>query len=136
MGLLCIIIKNLYSQLIIFGLIINIIECKFFMKFVLKIKTNKDKSTEIFLPLHLKPTNMRTCMPRARRGQQKVQILKKSTMLCPSKNYYSKSVHNTLCIMLSKHCTLYSISNKDIYSQKLGRCLSFYVALLQITLNM
>ena len=59
------------------------------MKFVLWSKTNKDKSTDIFLPLLLKPTDIYSCaMRRAKKGQQKVPILKKTTGLCPSRSYY------------------------------------------------
>ena len=37
---------------------------------------------------HLEPTY--TCaMPRAKNGQQKVPILNKTTMICPSRSYYS-----------------------------------------------
>ena len=105
------------------------------MKFVLKIKANTAKSTEIFLPLHLKPTNMRTCNAESQKRSAKGSNFKEVDNALPIKKLSFKEC-NTLCIMLSKYCTLYSISNKDIYSQKLGRCLSFYIALLQITLNM
>ena len=61
------------------------------MKFVLQSKTtNKNKSTEICPPLLHKPTEICTrVMPRARKGQQKALILKKTTELCPSRSYYS-----------------------------------------------
>ena len=59
------------------------------MKFALKIKTKKDKSTEIVPSLLLTPPNICACaMPRAKKGQQKVPILKKTTGLCPSRSYY------------------------------------------------
>ena len=46
----------------------------------------KDKSTEIFPPLLLKPLYICVhVMPKAKIGQQKVQILKKICRLCPSR---------------------------------------------------
>ena len=46
------------------------------MKFVLQSKTGKYKSTEIFPPLLLKPTDICVCaMLRAKKCQQKVSIL-------------------------------------------------------------
>ena len=64
------------------------------MKFVLQSKTNKDKSTEIFPPLLLKPTNtwymrLRTDNAESQKDHQNVTILKKTTWLCPSKRDYS-----------------------------------------------
>ena len=57
------------------------------MKFVLKSKTSKDKSTHIFPPLLLKPPFICACaMLRNKKGQLKVQILKKTTVLWSSKN--------------------------------------------------
>ena len=53
------------------------------MKFALKCKTNKVKSTEIFPPLLLNPPYMCVPMPRAKTGQRKVQILMKTTVLAP-----------------------------------------------------
>ena len=53
-------------------------------------KTNKDITTEIFPPLFFKPTDIcARAMPGAKKGQQKVPILKKTTGLCPSRSYYS-----------------------------------------------
>ena len=50
----------------------------FFVKFELYSKTNKDKSTEIFPPLLLKPTYIcALAMPRFKKGHQKVQILRR-----------------------------------------------------------
>ena len=60
----------------------------FFVKFELYSKTNKDKSTEIFPPLLLKPTD--TCeraMQRANKGSAKGSNLKKTPWLCPSRKY-------------------------------------------------
>ena len=68
---------------------LNKIEFKI-MKFVLERKTNKDKSTKIFPPIRLQPTEIHACaMPRAKKDQKKVPILKKTTGLCPSRSYYS-----------------------------------------------
>ena len=59
------------------------------MKFALKSKTKKDKSTEIVPSLLLTPPNICACaVPRAKNGQQKVPILKKRTGLCPSRSHY------------------------------------------------
>ena len=53
----------------------------FFIKFVLCIKTNKDKSTKIITPLLLKPTDISArAMTRAKNSQQKLTILKKATV--------------------------------------------------------
>ena len=52
-----------------------------------KVKTSKDKSTEIFPPVLLKATDI--AMLRAQKGQQKVPNLKKTAGLCPFRNYYS-----------------------------------------------
>ena len=70
-----------------------------FMKFVKQTKTNLQKKCP---PLLLKPTDMCACaMPRAKKGQQKVPILKKTTGLCLSRSYYS---------MYAVQCTLvYSV---------------------------
>ena len=59
----------------------------FFMKFVFKSKTNKVKSTETVPTLLLKPTDIGAPVLRAKKGQQKVPILKKTTGLFPSRSY-------------------------------------------------
>ena len=70
--------EKLYSQSIIFCFkLVKIIEFKFL--------TNKDKFTEIVPPLLLTPC----AMVRAKKGQHKVQILKKTTGLCLSRSYFS-----------------------------------------------
>ena len=53
----------------------------FFMK---QSKTNKDKSIVISPPPLLKPSYIYAHVPRAKKGQQKVPTLKKTTGLCPS----------------------------------------------------
>ena len=53
-------------------------------------KANKDKSTEIFPPLllnHLIYAQLRMCNADSPKVQQKVQILKKTIVLCPSRSY-------------------------------------------------
>ena len=58
------------------------------MTFVLQRKTNEDKSTEIFPPLLCKPPYIHACdMTKAKKGQQKVPILKKTTVSWPSRSY-------------------------------------------------
>ena len=57
-----------------------------FLKFVFKTKTNEVKSTELLPLLLLKPTYICSLL-RAKKGQQKVQNLKKTTRLCPSTLY-------------------------------------------------
>ena len=52
-------------------------------------KTNKDKSSEIFPPLLLKPYICARSMLEVKKGQQMVPILKKKIVLCPSWSYYS-----------------------------------------------
>ena len=37
-------------------------------------------------------TNKAQAIPRAKKGQQKVQILKKTTVLCSSWSYYSMGI--------------------------------------------
>ena len=62
----------------------------FVMKSVFKSKTNKYKCTDIFLTLLPKPLFICACaMPRAKTGQQKVPILKRTTGIYPSRSYYS-----------------------------------------------
>ena len=60
------------------------------MKFVLSINTNKDKSTEILPPFLLKlPYYMLNCscaMPRAKKRSAKVNNLKNTTVLRPSRS--------------------------------------------------
>ena len=52
------------------------------MKFVLQSKKNIDKSTELFSPIFLKPTDLcGKAMLKAKKGQQKVPVLKKMTGL-------------------------------------------------------
>ena len=51
------------------------------MKLVLLCKTNKDKSTKFHL---FSLNHLAHAMPRAKKGQQKVPILKNMTGLCPS----------------------------------------------------
>ena len=52
------------------------------MNFVLQSKTNKDKSTEIAHPFsshHLTLALVHCAIPRTKKGQQKEQILRKTT---------------------------------------------------------
>ena len=54
------------------------------MKFISNSKRNKEISTEIFPPLLLKPTDKCTrVMPKAKKGEYNVLILKKTTELDP-----------------------------------------------------
>ena len=59
------------------------IEFKFALEnYIIKCKTNKNKSTEIYPPLLIKPPYIcARAMPRAKKTA-KVQILKKTTVLC------------------------------------------------------
>ena len=41
---------------------------------------------------------MRMCKAEIQKGQQKVQILKKTTVLCPSRSYYSMTEHCAVTI--------------------------------------
>ena len=54
---------------------------------------NKDKSSEIFPRLLLKPhyRYAHVLCREPKKGQQKVQILKKTTGHCPSRSYYSEN---------------------------------------------
>ena len=53
----------------------NLILFTKFIKFVYKVKTNKDKSTEIFPPLLLKPTDICTrAMPRAKKVSKRFKF--------------------------------------------------------------
>ena len=115
------------------------------MKFVLYIKTNKDKSTEIVLYpfsllhtiLYINCTCVQYCAkPRAKKGQQKLPILKKKTGLCHSievirlwlsrtkcspnlrverknKNYFIFYLHYLL--YLSHSCTLTLDSSVNLF---------------------
>ena len=78
-----------------------------FIKFVLCIKTNKNKPTKIITPLLLKPTDISArAMPRAKNSQQKLKILKKATLL-----YY-----NYIIICLTRSYT-YSMIRMFFHNQ-------------------
>ena len=65
----------------------KIVEFEFVHYKVKQTKTNLQKKCP---PLLLKPTDMCACaMPRAKKGQQKVPILKKTIVICLSWSYYS-----------------------------------------------
>ena len=83
------------------------------MKFVLSSKTNKNKTTEIFPPLLLKPTDIRaSAMPRVNKGQQKVSILKRATELYPSRSYYTMLL--LFCILFNHTCTFVQCTSPNL----------------------
>ena len=86
-----------------------------FLIFVLWSKTNKYKSTKIFPPLLLKPTYICVlAMPRPKERSVKAPILKKTTVLFPSKSYYSMT---NLGAMVSGHSSSGTLEHSAHFMQ-------------------
>ena len=86
-----------------------------FLIFVLWSKTNKYKSTKIFPPLLLKPTYICVlAMPRPKERSVKAPIFKKTTVLCPSKSYYSMT---NLGAMVSGHSSSGTLEHSAHFMQ-------------------
>ena len=82
------------------------------MKFVLESKTNKDKSTELFPYLILKPTHIHTCNAESQNRSAKGYNLKEDDRVLP------------LLVLL-----LYAVISEGVYRREGKGCRASYFAL-------
>ena len=90
--------KNVCSQFNIFALNVNRILGFKFVHEVCFIKLNKQRKiykNSSFASHHLCSVQLHVhcAMPRGKKGEQKVPILKKAIGLCPSRSYYCICIH-------------------------------------------